>query len=397
MVQILRRTPYKSTSDYVAEAFGALGESQGRESANRLRGEQAEALKSAGIDPNLPPELQKVALSESLKGKRQEDKFSKIADLFSDKSEEPSKKTNSIYEPEEEIESPKKKSFKVSDVPKEKRAQFALIDPQASKALEHMADVEEREKSAEERESRRQFESDRDYHSKRSDPIIKEAQNVIDEARTSKALSAQARRAVESGNVSGIIPYLTAKFQYEPGVHPDTAILTTAQKHSFLGDLKGVAAGARPNQFLERIMTSAQPQVGRSEEANLDILDIEDFIRDMNVKKAELKLQLADKDLAEHKYAKADISRRADQIMDDYAEEAQDKLAYSIRNRHVSNLSDEQLAREMAENRVVTDQPLTQREAKFIYLKHGGDMKAANLEIRKKGYKIPKKSSYEAR
>jgi len=89
MVQIIRRTPHKTTSDYAAEALGAFGESQGRASAaERLRQAQEQenkALKSTyGIDLAgiTDPKVRQVAVGEALKGQRKEQEITNFRKQF---------------------------------------------------------------------------------------------------------------------------------------------------------------------------------------------------------------------------------------------------------------------------------------------------------------------------
>lgn len=79
MVQILPPGRQKQTfGQRLGRSLGA-----GLESAQKMMTEkqQSEALKGYGIDPSLPPELQKVALAESLKGKRKNEEIQNLKNL----------------------------------------------------------------------------------------------------------------------------------------------------------------------------------------------------------------------------------------------------------------------------------------------------------------------------
>lgn len=402
MVQILAPGRQKqSIAQRLAKGVGAGLESaenlyQKKEAESRLQQEN-EAAKRLGIDLSgiSNPKMREQALAETLKGQTEAGKYTRKQELIDQFLGKRSTEDVSKGEMLTSEGKQKEKQFDPSTVSDEDILRAYQIDHDLGHALEVQKESALREKRENTAAKRKEFESDREFNSKRSDPIIEAAQNYLKESEISKALSQESRRAVESGNVEGIAPFLISKLGFDPATPPDMATFISAQKHSFMSDLKGMAAGARLNQFLEKILSSALPTVGRPKDANLNGLDLEDFIRDMKTKRAETELSLADEDFKKYGYAKADIARRATEIMNDYVESAMDKLAYNIRNRHVSGLSDDQLAQEIARGDVTTDQPLTQREAKFIYLKNGGDVKATNLEIRKKGYKIPKKSTYE--
>jgi len=114
--------------------------------------EENESAKRLGIDLSgiTDPKMRQQVVAESLKGQRKEDELKKRHELLKGLFGEDKQQLTQTQEKPSELntideEPKKKKGFKYSDITKEKRAQIALTDPQASKALEHMADVETRE------------------------------------------------------------------------------------------------------------------------------------------------------------------------------------------------------------------------------------------------------------
>ncbi len=431
MVQIIPAAHKKKETDWAQLLMGAGQIAQGAYDKYKDKQAQKETRDwyKSTTGKDMPktndPKLQQAFIADALKGKSRDERFKKLSaslgmdqenDVMPDDQDQNFTQSNqtredqdysptTIYSEDEENlgntqpkpNKTKQKKFNPSDLSEEQVTKLGIEEPALARVVQHQRDVDLREESGRKKAQRDAFESDRDFHTKRSAPLIDAAQKVMEQAPINKGLSQQSRRAVESGNVSGIVPFLTAKYGYNPAINPDLATFMAAQKHKFLGDLQANATGVRANQFLERLMTQAQAKAGSSEEANLDVIDGDDFIEDLKVKRAETILKLADQDYKKYGYERSDIGRRANDIMTDYAEKAQNKLAYTIRNRHVSALSDQELAQEMAsKQKADTDQPLTPREAQFIYLKHGGNMKAANKEIQDRGYKILGKGEYES-
>lgn len=277
-----------------------------------------------------------------------------------------------------------------------------FFDPQIASSFEKQNEEWHRQKRHEEEreekkvvQQRKEFESDREYHSKMSDPIIKEAQAVIKEAPIKKGLINQQRRDIASGQTEGIIPFLVEKTGSDVYRNPESARFKTASKQRFIESLHSLgAAGARANQFIEQQLVGAQATLGRSAEANQTVLDLEEFVDDLKSQRAKLEMELAEQDRQEFGYARNDISQRADRKMEKYAEQRQDEMAYNIRRRREENMSDEQIVQEMVGNRVTPDTPLTLRTARILMIKNNDNEKKAQAEAKRLGYKIPSEATY---
>ncbi len=385
MVQILAaREPNKTFAQKLN-----LGVGRGIEEAeNMMKGrKQSEAIRKTFGDEiaNLPPELQKIAASELMKFQGKEKLFKKKEEFLSnilgkEKNDHTSENT------EEEI-----LTGKFSKISDEDILQATAIDPILGKALRDAKDSEVKSIEGQSKEKRRQFESEREFHSKRSDPIINAAQQVIKNAPITSGLIQQQRRDIATGDTSGILPFLVDKLGLEAYRDPASARFKTANKQRFVESIHELGgAGARPNQFIEQQLTQAQATLGRSEEANESVLDLEEFVQDLKLQRAELELQLAEQDHKKLGFVKGDISQRADKLMKDYTQRRQDEMAYSIRNRHEQNLSDQDLIKEIIEDRIGPDTPLTMRVARILMIKNNDDEKAATREAKQLGFKIPK-------
>lgn len=370
----------------------AGGVERGLETGQRLMQEyqQAEAYKKLGIPEGTPPELAKTVLTEKLKSDYKKELLDKKQNFITSilgKSDQG--KQSDISDNQETLEG---KFSKISD---QDIVEATALDPTLGKALRDAKDAEIRSFEGKEKETRRKFEADREFHSKRSDPVINAAEQVIKKAPINRTLIQQQRRDISSGNTSGVIPFLVEKLGLEAYRDPESARFKTASKQRFVESIQELGgAGARPNQFIEQQLTSAQPALGRSEEANQGVLDLEEFIEDMKLQRAKYELELAEQDREKFGYAKNDISQRADKLMKNYTEQRQDEMAYDIRKRHENNLDDEKLVQEVVSGNVPYDTPLTMRVARILMIKNNDDEKKATAEAKRLGFRFPTEKTY---
>jgi hypothetical protein len=188
-----------------------------------------------------------------------------------------------------------------------------------------------REQKSMEIESKRN-DSDRKYHSQVSRPIIEEANKTLKNYQANKGLRAQLRKDIESGETSGIYPFIIDKLGLESFRSPESARFTNEVKNLFVESLNDIP-GARPNMFIERFLSNAQPSIGRSKEANLSVLDVGDFLEDLKAERAKQEIQIAKEDRAKFGYVKEDVAERAADRMGDFANKRQEQMAEVIQNR----------------------------------------------------------------
>ncbi len=343
--------------------------------------------------------LEKERLKQQLKIQGQKELFNLIdlgdqGDQGSPDQPPSSEEDGSINKPPNILDSDRPSRKK--PIPDSAIAKISLVHP----ALAH--ELREQNKSAMKEEQHRQetgekkFEADRAFHSKYSDPILADASKVLQEAPTKRALLDQQRRDIASGETSGLIPYLVEKTGIEAWRNPESARFKTIGKQRFIEGLNSIGGGARPNQFIEQQLIGAQAALGRDPEANQTILDLEEFIDDMKTQRSKYVRQLAEEDQEKYGYVRRDIDSRADKLMEDYADNRQDQMAYTIRKRKEDNLSDEQLARDITSGKVAADTPLTLRAARVLMIKNNDDADKAYAEAKRLGFKIPKESTYQA-
>lgn len=286
------------------------------------------------------------------------------------------------------------------------RAAIAIQEPQLARILEQGREFNQRQQLQErefgfrkklneeekqeklKKEERRQFEVDRDYHSKISRPIIEEAAKRIQDSSFAKGIREQLRRDISSGETSGFWPFLVDKMGLESFRNPESARFSNEVKNLFVGSLNEIP-GARPNQFIERFLSTAQPLIGRTPEANLTVMDVSDFVEDMRDELAKKELQIAKEDNEKFGYVKDDVKQRALERMGDYANRRQEQMAIQIRERHEKDKTTSDLLWEVLNGSVPDQTPLTPKMMRIFYIKNGKDLNKAVEEAKKSGFVIP--------
>jgi len=395
MPQIIKEFREPSTSERFGQAFSNLGQAAGQaipqflqqsEQREQLKKEN-QAAKKLGIDLTdiYDPKMRQKALEIGLQGAKEENLLQKkqnfISNLFK---KNPVSKGEELAKGSEGNQELDQQNFSPIDISDE---DIITAETLGIKGLREAKDASLRKIEG----NRKKFETDREFHSKRSDPIIEEAENVMKVSPIEQGLIDQQRRDIESGNTSGILPYLVDKLGLEAYRNPESARFKTASKQRFVESLHELGgAGARPNQFIEQQLVAAQAGLGRDAESNLSVLDLEQFVKDMKNQRAQFISDLSEKDRQEFGYVKSDVGQRANKLMENYSEKRQDQMAYQIRNRHEEKLSDEQLIQEIISGKVPNDTPLTVRVARILMIKNNDDERKATAEARKLGFKIPK-------
>ena len=284
--------------------------------------------------------------------------------------------------------------FNPANISDEDIALLATKKPALAREVRSAKDAAITKLRDEKKEKQTQFQSDRDYHSKRSDKAVEKASAAIQKAPIRKGLINQQRRDIASGQTEGIIPFLVEKTGAEIYRNPESARFKTASKQRFIENLSSLGGGARPNMFIEQQLVGAQAALGRDAESNQTILDMEEFIDDLETQHAQYVREESQKDRDKFGYVREDVEERADKKMEKFAEQRQDQMAYDIRQRREANMSDEELVREIAGKHVVPDTPLTLRAARILMIKNNDDERKAQAESKKLGYRIPMPETY---
>lgn len=281
------------------------------------------------------------------------------------------------------------------DLPNEAIAALGTVDPQLARLLQQQKEAafkqkkhEDEKLTAAEKEKRRQFEEDRKYHTKVSAPIVASANERLKTSAINKGVREQLKRDIASGNTTGFFPYMVDRLGLESFRNPESARFSNEVKNIFVGSLNEIP-GARPNQFLERLLSSAQPQIGRSPEANLSVMDVADFVEDLRDEQARQELQIAKEDRDQLGYEKSDIQERARERMGDYANRRQEQMALDIRKRHEDGLTTSELTNELLSGQTIPGTYITPRTMNILWLKNDKDLKKAVEEAKSLGMQLP--------
>ncbi len=267
-------------------------------------------------------------------------------------------------------------------------AAIGIVDKDLARLMQSQKEASEKKTAAMTKEERDRFESDRDYHSKVSRPIIEQANQTIQNYDIEQGLNEQQRKDIASGNIEGFYPYLVNNLGLTSFSNPELARFGTEIKKKFVSSLSDIP-GARPNQFIERFLSTAQPQVGQSAEANLSVMDLDDFVRDVKHEQAVKELEIAKEDRDKLGYVREDVSERARQKLGDYVNRRQEKMALDIQNRHEENLKDVDLLNEIVGKSMIPGTYVTPRTMKLLYIKNGKNIEKTVDEAKSLGMRFP--------
>lgn len=196
----------------------------------------------------------------------------------------------------------------------------------ALKQQRHKEDIQERRDMIREQREHEIKKMQRKEHTKISDPILLE----LNQVRKNIPLQEQAIQDItEASSDVGWRDYLAELSGIEPLRSAEGVKLKTAIKEFFLSDL--TRAGARPNQWIEQQLADALPKIGRSPEANLINAEGMKFKVDLAKKRLEIIDELALADREKYGYVRGDIDSRAYKLLAPYAKMRQKELYDNIK------------------------------------------------------------------
>lgn len=111
---------------------------------------------------------------------------------------------------------------------------------------------------------------------------------------------------------------------FDRWISPEGAILNTAAKEFFIADLERVTG--RPNMFLEKILSGAIPQIGKSNQANQVIVEFYKNALDLNEEKIKISDSLEDYYRQTLGYVPGNIGRLVDAQLKPYAKQKEKEL-----------------------------------------------------------------------
>lgn len=224
--------------------------------------------------------------------------------------------------------------FDASKITDEDIARASVIDPNLARSLGHAKDVALREKSE---EKKLKFEHAKPGN-KRAEKIIEKVDALGQELPLLESSIHAMEDAVVNGDQSfwsldnlaeatGLELFRTAK----------GGQFKSAAKTYFINDVKSM--GARPNQFLEKMLADALTKVGRSQEANQTVIESFKFSNDLKKKYHDTARDL-EKFYEETNdgYLPGSYARKIEEQMKPYVEMRQKAYEKKLKDLHIQEM-----------------------------------------------------------
>lgn len=397
MVQILEENRKPSTSEKFGQAFAGLGQlgsaylsqlGQQRSQQQQMQQQNQTIEKLTGMDPSgLSEKQREIVLGELLKQQGKNQRLGQTQG-FLDKvfggSQQKSNQMNQMAEMDQQ-QLGMSQGFDPSQLSDADIAQAAAMDPNLGRILQQQKDVSLREKRAQEKNQRSEFESERAFHTGFSKETEKEA-NELRRSLPKKEMALDfARNAVETGDMSYFsldkLADVTGQdiFRTAKG-----AQLITAGKENLLSNMGRVSARAQ-NQWFEQRLNSMFPKVGQSREANLTVQEMLEGEAELDKAYLNSFDKIAAEDEDKYGFVRKDISKRVHQSLKPLEKEILQRTSYRMKEIEEQEKGLSSLKKQAGKN-VSKGTPLTLAMAK-IYKDKFGDNALQVAE--KNGYHIP--------
>lgn len=389
-VDIIPENRRRTAGENFAQAFsGLLGQGSQfmeQQKAQKMQQQAAQTAKEKfGIDiTGFDPETQKALLVEAFKQQGQQGRLGQKQEFLSQLlgGGQPSQKQGEMLRGDQQIQ---QQGFDPSQLSDAQIAQVTAVDPNVGRAMMHAKDVALREKREETALEKKEFGEERTYHTQFSKPAEEKVSSLRSALPKQEAALNYARQAIESGEVGAFTMNHLAELTGADSLrNAKGAQLILAAKEQLLPSLGRISAKAQ-NQYMEKRMASMIPQVGAKDEANLTMQEMLEAEAEMDKAYLSEFDRLAEKDMAEHKFVKKDIEKRARDATKHKDNEIAKRTSYRMKEieEEAEGLSD--LRAKVGKN-VTQGTPLTLSMAN-LYVKKFGDNA---LDVAKKnGYYIP--------
>jgi len=219
---------------------------------------------------------------------------------------------------------------------------------------------------------------------KRTQDFITQTEGEAREIPLQQNLLNIAKRSIQEGNFGLLSPDQIAEWTKISAFRtPQGEAFRTAVKDYFLTDIKN--AGARPNQFIEKMLADILPTVGKSYAANMVWAEMQQMKIDLNKRRSDLIRQLSPKYSDQYGKPTPALIDAVNTEMMDYGDKLQDRTAYRMQEV----MEHDATQQEMRSTKKVTEgTPLTASRAKELTTIAGGDRQKAIKAAKMLGYKI---------
>lgn len=162
---------------------------------------------------------------------------------------------------------------------------------------------------------------------------------------------------------------------------PEGALFKTAGKEYFLGSIQ--RAGARPNQWIEQQISDMLQKIGRSTAANLTVSRALENELDIDQKRVDLTNEISERMRSEGNTSMKGLGQEVDRQLKTYAEEKQNQLYNDL--RAISSIDDK---RPVSFKKVTGNPTVSEYVVEALLNKFNNDADKAMQEAIKLGYLI---------
>ncbi len=414
-LQITQPRQKQSFSQQLGNVANAYSQySQEKELAMQQKAQQQAIAKQFPELAGMPPEMQKAAIPQLLKGRQgptalqqtqeqlnrariqQIEEQSQMFDKL--RGQNPSQDQSAIgsgqsYSGVEGEQPQQNQKGGIETFPIETLKQLAAFKGQPGKqgVMGNMADTEINRREQEEKRKREDFQADRSYHSSYSKKAEEEVENIRSNLSKKQMSLALSRDAVESGEVGAFsLANLAQRLNIPEWQTMKGAQLETAIKENLLSNMSRVSAKGQ-NIWFEKRLNSMMAQIGKSKESNLaaqEILEGEVAMDESYVNNFD---RLAKEDMDKYKFVKKDISQRAHSAAKYEEKQIFKRTSYRLKELEEQEKGLSQIKEKVGKN-VEKGTPLTFAMAKLYKEKFKEN--ALNV-AEKNGYYIPTIEEYQ--
>lgn len=262
---------------------------------------------------------------------------------------------------------------------------LSLVDPNLGRIAQAERTDILKEQRHQEDVKRKEFESNRAYHTSFSKDAEKHVEGLRNSLPKIDMALHFARDALESDEVGYFSPNKLADatgvdlFRTAKG-----AQLVTAGKENLLSNMSKVSARAQ-NVWFEQRLNSMFPKIGQSKEANLTVQEMLEGEAELDRAYMEEFDRLTAQDEEKYGYVKKDISKRASDFVKPLEKEILKKTTYRMKEIEEQEKGLKQLKSQVGKN-VPKGTPFTLAMAKLYKDKYGDK---ARVVAEKNGYYIP--------
>ena len=182
--------------------------------------------------------------------------------------------------------------------------------------------------------------------------------------------------------------YLANLTGWKPFATGSGAAFNTAAKDLYVESLAGIP-GARPNQWIEKYLSNANPEIGKSYYANSAIIEVAQFRHDIEKAKHDAINNLKGFYESQLGYVPPDIEDMANKSIKPFIELRENQLKYELQKLHEQEGGTDSLWKL---KHVDKGTPLTIEKGKVLQEKFG---KQAEAKAKELGYEIPERGVYQ--